>query len=43
MIAILAVYSLSQRAGMSTIAPLILAGIAINAIADGGLGYLSVS
>ncbi|MGF1622826.1 MAG: FecCD family ABC transporter permease [Rhodomicrobiaceae bacterium] len=41
MIAILAVYSLSQRAGMSTIAPLILAGIAINAIADGGLGYLT--
>ena len=40
MIAILAVYALSQRAAASTIAPLILAGIAINAISEGSLGYL---
>ena len=38
--AIIAVYALGQRSVASTVAPLILAGIAINAIAEGALGYL---
>ena len=40
LIAIVAVYALGQRSVVSTVAPLILAGIAINAIAEGALGYL---
>ncbi len=40
LVAILAVYALGRRAAAGTVAPLILAGIAINAIAQGGLGYL---
>jgi iron complex transport system permease protein len=38
--AIIAVYALGQRSAMSAVGPLILAGIAINAIAEGALGYL---
>jgi iron complex transport system permease protein len=38
--AILAVYALGQRSAASTVGALILAGIAINAIAGGALGYL---
>lgn len=40
MAAIVAVYALGQRSAVSTVAPLILAGIAVNAIAAGALGYL---
>ena len=39
-VAILGVYALGQRSAVGTVATLILAGIAINAIAEGALGYL---
>ena len=38
--AITAVYALGQRSAASAVAPLILAGIAVNAIAGAALGYL---
>jgi iron complex transport system permease protein len=40
-LAILAVYGLSRMTGVTSGASLILAGIAINAIVEGGLGYLN--
>lgn len=40
MVAILAVYALGQRSATGSVGTLILAGIAINAIAGGALGYL---
>ena len=40
MVAIVAVYALGQRAAVNAVGSLILAGIAINAIAQAGLGYL---
>ncbi|MBX2804572.1 MAG: iron ABC transporter permease [Hyphomicrobiales bacterium] len=41
MIAIVSIYALSQRAGTTSGASLILAGIAINAMAGAALGYLT--
>jgi iron complex transport system permease protein len=41
MIAIVSIYALSQRAGTTSGASLILAGIAINALAGAALGYLT--
>lgn len=41
MIAIVSIYALSQRAGTTSSASLILAGIAINAMAGAALGYLT--
>jgi iron complex transport system permease protein len=40
-VAIVAVYALSKRTGITSGASLILAGIAINAVVEGALGYLS--
>ncbi|WP_245296961.1 MULTISPECIES: iron ABC transporter permease [Rhodomicrobium] len=41
MIAIIAVYGMSRISGLASGSALILAGIAINAICDGALGYLN--